>query len=651
MRIITVILVIILVLFVLYTISNWNYIKLQHKTAGGSIDKAYGYVNKTYNNNLNKLYGGLALNEWIIGYTLLPDDFVPDVQPNTHQSLMIEYSENWNRAHLIKTFLSAAQCYQNEYPKLKIGYSILLNRFTILNSDVIHTTHEKNDLRFCLLKDEQSYAAVQYLNYESYFGQRICIIDDRRTNDRNVGIDINFNNNRPATDPLIEDLFKQKGITNRNNEAVYVGFYNVLYSPEEMIDGIDTSLKEKRINTNTINLNDRNVYKFHDYRENITRTTKNKFLAINYTNATNLVQALTGNNKTRDNWTETRRLIKGAMDKYSFVFVFFSNDFTQVYIIGWNTLMEMNTVFNYLLSQVYVNAANKMLPLIQPLIQLRNNVIQLNVIIMNTNQQFNLQLTNPDSPIEFINRMNMIDPTQLNQANLMYLNNVKQNVTNQWNQILADFNQICLSYSIQLNQNITTNLIENILNDIINNIFISNFNTENLKANADNLKTNANNILLDYLGQYHQNVVTVADLKLKGVIDYYDQQKGKILRDYPILTSTTITTSNHPNPDSLFKFRKYNILDLKQFTFSVENLTGLNGLGPFNRGLLENHYVRINVRFFDTLKWQITHNNGVAQNIKNYCNNSQMPPQPAGPINVNNRYISQQPHITNIVLN
>lgn len=641
MRLITVILVIIFVLFVLYTISNWSYIKPQYKTTGGGIDKECGYVNKAYNNNLNKLYGGLALHEWIIGYTLLPDDFVPDVQENDYQSLMIEYSENWNRAHLIKTFLSAAQCYQNEYPELKIGYSILLNRFTILNSDVIHTTREKNDLRFVYLKDEQSYADAQFLNYESYFGQRICIIDDR-TNDRSVKIDINFNNNRPATDPLIENLFRRKEITNQNNEPVYVGFYDVLLSPGEMINGIDTSLKEKRIYTNTININDRNVYKIHDYRENIVRTTKNKFLAINYANARNFVQALT-TNRTRNDWTETRKLIKGAMNKYSFVFVFFNNDFTQVYIIGWNTLMEMNAVFNYLLSQDYINAITK----IQRYPQLNNDITQrltqLNIYLTNSNQQLNLQLTNMNSPIEFINRINMINTAQLNQEQFMIIDNVVQNITNQWNQILYGFNQICNLYGIPLNKNITMDEIKNILNEIDNNILISNFNT-------DVLKTNADNILGDYLRQYHQNVVTVANIKLKGVLDYPNPHGNNPIRKYPILTSTTITTSNHPNPDALFKFYKFDTQTIKQFAFNVEHLTGLNNIRPFNRKLNDDHYNTIDVKFFNTLRGQILSNN-ISQNIKNYCINSQMPQQPAGSTNVNNYYLLQQNHITNIVLN
>lgn len=638
MRLITVILAIILLISVLYIITNLVKSKSM-KTNGGNLQNEQP--------SHNKMYGGLGLNEWVIGYTLLPDDFIPDVQPNTTETLMIEYSENWNKAHLIKTFLSAAQCYEREYTNLKIGYSVQLNRFVVLNSNIVHITANQNDLASIYLKDEQSVVGAKYLNRDTYLAQRLCVIDNRR-NDRDIKININFNNNR-GPDPLISQLFKDHGITNENNEPVYIGFYNILESPEEMGNQTDTALNEDQVETNTItvSLGDRHVYRYYDWRENNITATKNKFLAINYTDTTNFVRALT-TNKTRDDWTETRKLIKGAMNKYSFVFVFFSDDFRIVYIIGWNTLSEMNTVFNYLVSKDYMNALTK----IQQYPTLRDDITQrltqLNNDLANNNQQLNLQLTNLDSPINFNDHIiYMINNVNLNQQQLMMLNNVAQNIKNQWDQILLTLAQICDLYNIPLNQvqNITIKSINDLLNEINNNILLANLDVDNLKLNIDN-KLNA------YLSQHHRNNVIIANLKLKGVRDRYNPRSGNTLRDYPTFTTPIIVTNNHPNPDSLFRFAKF-VGRVNQFSFSIENLTKLNQIGPFNRGLNQDHYNMVDVRFFNTLRAQIiaNTNNSAKDYIKNYCNNSRMPQQPAGQTNVNNYYVLPQNHIVNVVLN
>ena len=666
MRLITAILAIILLISVLYIITNLVKSKSM-KTNGGNLQNNQP--------SHNKMYGGLGLNEWVIGYTLLPDDFVPDLQPNTTETLMIEYSENWNRAHLIKTFLSAAQCYEREYPNLKIGYSVQLNRFVVINSDIVHISTDQNDLAFIYLKDEQSVAGAKYLNRDAYLAQRICVIDNRQ-NDRDIKINLSFNNNH-GPDPITTQLFIKQGITNGNGNPVYVGFYNHKESPEEMGREDDTALMEHQVQTNTVaaSLGDRTVYKYYDWREDNITATKNKFVAINYTNTTNFIQALT-TNKTRDSWTETRKLIKEAMTKYSFVFVFFSDDFTGVYIVGWNTLSEMNTVFNYLVSRNYLNAHTK----IQQYPPLRDDITQrltqLNNDINNSNQQLNLGLTNLDSPIYFIDCIiNKINDTQLeqqqleqalnqqlgqqqlnqqyanqhqmNQQYLIALNNAAPNIKNQWDQILLVFGQICDLYGILLNrvQDVTITSINNVLNEINNNIFVTNFDVDTLKLNADN-------VLNDYLTQYHRNNVIISNVKLKGVRDRYNPGTGDTLRDYPTFITPIITTSNHPNPDSLFKFSKV-VVPIRQFSFSIEHLTGLNQLGPFNRGLNQDHYNTIDVRFFNTLRGQIIANANTRDKayIRTYCTNSRMPQQPAGQTNVNNYHVLPQNHVVNVALN
>ena len=93
--------------------------------------------------NRNKLQsfktkGGRSVNEWLIAYTLLATKFLCDLNIGEKGGIMIEYSENWNSSHLIKTFLSACQCFERNNPGLRMAYSNDLCRFVIANSPFLN---------------------------------------------------------------------------------------------------------------------------------------------------------------------------------------------------------------------------------------------------------------------------------------------------------------------------------------------------------------------------------------------------------------------------------------------------------------------------------------------------------------------------------
>lgn len=693
MRLITIVLVIILIIII------FNFIFIYNKIRKFKTDE--GLINNAYNDNLNKMYGGTGLNEWVIGFTLLPDDFVPELKQNNRSiRLMIEYSENWNRNHLIKTFLSAAQCFEKEdiTQNVKIGYSVVTNRFMYLNSVKI----QQNDFpNVCWVNQDTINTLTNRNRRSNYLGKRISVIDDRIQTEKYDLIDINFNGgDQNNSDLLATEIIDAKQIHNYNNGPAFYDLYD--NNEPEMLRNNDTVLEVIDSRPNTITSTNQ-VYKYYDERESTLKTTKRKFIAINYDSAKDLIKTLIKpnniNNATnpRDTWENTRKLIKIAMDHYSFVFVFFNNNYRNVYIIGWNTLSQMNTVFNYILSGDYANITNRL----ESILSLEQDVSTLYNEMMKTINRYGLNGNISNSPNVFLQVMQQLIASQptpqptLQQTLQPTPQEIYKFVDESWGKITNNFTTICRHYRIPIIQNIDMNSIQTTLTNVKKML-------TNVNINADTLKTQADNSLNRYLNRVNFNNVKTSVIKLR----HFAVNNNVLIPQ--TVPSVVIRTSNHPNPDALFSITNSN----NTISLTIDGITGIQTFGPFNyvsrttsnslikptqQGIISNRssnlssrsnsnnpdrrnallskvngtnpllksttpYKSINVQFFERMRGKIENDRNANMAIKNFCNKSKIHLTPPTPINFNNNNdiifdnnggwcLFRQPHITNFVLN
>lgn len=273
---------------------------------------------------------------------------------------MIEYSENWNSSHLIKTFLSACQCFEQNDPGLRMAYSNDLCRIVIINSPHINKSQKLYNLAY------NTDLTTKFLNTEEIKGtylEHIVLI-----NDSEIKVDIGFGNGN-INNSIDSEKNLYNYVVNKNGKVCYYDLYNKRsYEYNDKFDLAQLDYFENRsifdksvdeiTNFNHMNSNPDNVvYRYYDPRDDILTMNNNqfKFLAFNYDNASNLNDILY-NNCSRINWVNIQNRIQNALERYSFVFCFFAdNNYQNLCIVGWNTLSQMNSVYQYLLLTTKTN--------------------------------------------------------------------------------------------------------------------------------------------------------------------------------------------------------------------------------------------------------------------------------------------------------
>lgn len=315
--------------------------------------------------NRNKLQsfktkGGKSVNEWLIAYALLPTKFLCDLNMDEKGGIMIEYSENWNSSHLIKTFLSACQCFERNNPGLRMAYSNDLCRFVIVNSPHLKKSQELYNVAY---NTDLTTKLLNTKEIEGTYLERIVLI-----NNSTMRVDIGFGNGK-VNNSIDSEKNLYNYVVNKNGKVCYYDLYNErsyeYYDKADLarLDYFENrSVFDKSIdeitNFNHMNPNPDNViYRYYDPRDD--KLTMNnqrfKFLSFNYNNAPNLNDILY-NNCSRGNWVNIQNRIQNALERYSFVFCFFTdNSYQNLCIVGWNTLSQMNSVYQYLLLTTKTN--------------------------------------------------------------------------------------------------------------------------------------------------------------------------------------------------------------------------------------------------------------------------------------------------------